>query len=105
MPVHPTVRARVARVAAPESFRLHQRNIEVAFLNNAPMERDIWLRVPKEGLTAADGPSAVAPGSIMRGRKSMKGMNDAPFGWNAEHVRDLPELCRVQPKIHPTVFY
>ena len=91
------------QVAASMGWRLHQGDIESAFLNGRPMTREIYLRAPREGLPAVDGHPAIPPGTIMRARKSVYGLNDAPFEWHAEHVRGLQEVGWTKSKINPTV--
>ena len=40
----------------------------------------------------------------MKARKSVYGLNDAPFEWNAEHVAGLKEVGWTQSQINPAFF-
>ena len=36
--------------------------------------------------------------------KSVYGLSDAPFEWNAEHVQGIKDVGFTQSAVHPTVF-
>ena len=62
------------------------------------------MRAPLGGLPATEFHEAVPEGDIMMITKSVYGLNDAPFEWNAEHVQGMLDVGFTQSQVHPTVF-
>ena len=61
--------------AASLRVHLHQGDVSQAFLTGMPIDREVYLALPKEGL---DG---VEPGSLLELKKAAYGFSDAPRSW------------------------
>ena len=94
----------IGQLAASMKWRLHQGDVDSAFLNGRSIERDLYVRAPKGGLPATENHPAIEEGTVMQITKSVYGLNDAPFEWNAEHVQGMIDVGFIQSQVHPTVF-
>ena len=75
---HTTLRAMLA-VAAVKDYHLHQMDAVTAFLN-APLDTDVFLRVP-QGVNKY--PPGVSQGEfVLKLKKSLYGLRQAPRQWN-----------------------
>ena len=95
----------LVKLAALNGWRLHNGDVENAFLNGREIHREIYLMAPRGGLPAVGDDPAIPEGTIVKARKSVYGLNDAPFEWNAEHVAGVKEVGFKPSKVHPMVFY
>ncbi len=91
-----TVRAFMA-VAAEMDYELDQMDAVTAFLN-APLEEELFLRVP-------DGYPAVPAGSVLRLKKSLYGLKQAPRYWNKTLHDWLLSYGLQQSLIDPCLYF
>ena len=94
-----------------KDWRFEHGDVESAFLNGKYLnsERRVFLRVPKGGFPAIrreDGTwfPAVPAGTILRARKGVFGLKDAPLLWFLEHQDSIIELGGVQSRLCPCLF-
>lgn len=85
----------ILSIAATRGWKLHTIDIKAAFLQGKPIERDVYLRPPRE---------AAVEGRLWKLIKPAYGLNDAARSWYFS-VRDtLLELCCTQSHIDPAMF-
>ncbi|CAK0827876.1 unnamed protein product, partial [Prorocentrum cordatum] len=105
-----TTTAVILQEAASQSgWRLEQGDVDSAFLNGKYLDssRRVYFRAPKGGLPAVPemGWPAVPEGTVLRAKKGIYGLNDAPLLWYEEHrdtVLSLPGASR--SKLCPALF-
>ena len=56
-------------------------DVNGAFLSGKPMERECYVRAPKDGLPAVDGHARIKPYSLLRRLKAAYGLQEAPRLW------------------------
>ncbi|CAK0903395.1 unnamed protein product, partial [Prorocentrum cordatum] len=105
-----TATAVILQGAASQSgWRLEQGDVDSAFLNGKYLDssRRVYFRAPKGGLPAVPemGWPAVPEGTVLRAKKGIYGLNDAPLLWYEEHryaMLSLPGGSR--SKLCPALF-
>jgi len=92
-------------------WRFEHGDVESAFLNGKYLNKDrqVYLRVPAGGFPAVqreDGSwfPAVPEGTVLRARKGVFGLTDAPLLWFLEHQDTIMELGGVPSKLCPALF-
>ncbi|CAK0808101.1 unnamed protein product [Prorocentrum cordatum] len=95
--------------ASQLGWRLEQGDVDLAFLNGKYLDssRRAYFRAPKGGLPAVPelGWPAVPEGKVLRAKKGIYGLNDAPLLWYEEHrdtILSLPGASR--SKLCPALF-
>ncbi|CAK0806782.1 unnamed protein product [Prorocentrum cordatum] len=95
--------------ASQEGWTLEQGDVDSAFLNGKYLDnlRRVYFRAPKGGLPAVPemGWPFVPEGTILKAKKGIYGLNDAPLLWYEEHrdtILSLPGASR--SKLCPALF-
>ena len=83
-------------VAAFRGWQLNSTDIKSAFLQGRDLERDIYLKPPKE--------AAVAPGMIWKLKKSLYGLNDGARQFYLSLRDELTSLGCVVSSVEPSLF-
>lgn len=89
---------------------IHRGDVDDAFLNGIEIEREVFLRAPREGLPAiprtdsSPGMPAIAPFTVLRCLKSVPGFNDGPRNWFLRHAQGIREVGGVQSALAPALF-
>ncbi|CAK0884198.1 unnamed protein product, partial [Prorocentrum cordatum] len=102
--------AMILQEAASQSgWRLEQGDVDSAFLSGKCLDssRRVYFRVPKGGLPAVPemGWPAVPEGAVLRAKKGIYGLNDAPPLWYEEHRDAMLSLPRAsRSKLCPALF-
>ena len=111
----PTMTAEATAVLLQEAashpnWLLELGDVDSAFLNGRYLgdDRRVFFKAPKGGLPAVPelGWEAVPEGTILRAKKGVYGLNDAPLMWYMEHrdaIMSLPGAHR--SKLCPALFY
>ncbi|CAK0847357.1 unnamed protein product [Prorocentrum cordatum] len=105
-----TATAVILQEAASQlGWRLEQGDVDSAFLNGKYLDssRRVYFRAAKGGLPAVPelGWPAVPEGTVLRAKKGIYGLNDAPLLWYEEHrdtMLSLPGASR--SKLCPALF-
>ncbi|CAK0825490.1 unnamed protein product [Prorocentrum cordatum] len=99
----------VQEAASQEGWRLEQGDVDSAFLNGKYLDdsRRVYFRAPKGGLPAVPelGWPAVPEGTVLKAKKGIYGLNDAPLLWYEEHrdtILSLPGASK--SKLCPALF-
>ena len=82
----------VFQVAASKRWPIVQGDVEAAFLSGAYFEREVYVKAPRGGLPATETTPGIPEGTVLRLKKSMPGLADAPLEWHNEHKQGLLEL-------------
>ncbi|CAK0798712.1 unnamed protein product [Prorocentrum cordatum] len=95
--------------ASQSGWRLEQGDVDLAFLNGKYLDnsRRVYFRAPKGGLPAVPemGWPAVPEGAVLRAKKGIYGLNDAPLLWYEEHRDTMLSLPRAsRSKLRPALF-
>ena len=56
-------------------------DVKTAFLSGSPLDREVYVRAPADGLPAADGHAVTAPYALLRILKGAYGLSEAPRLW------------------------
>ena len=97
-PTCPQAAVRAAKsVAAARGWGGTIFDVTTAFLSGKHLQRQVYIRAPREGLPPAEGWTAVEPGELLRILKSAYGLTESPRLWYLEALdrikkTDLQEL-------------
>ena len=96
-------------MTATNHWRLEQGDVDSAFLNDTYLEagRNIYFKAPKGGLPAAPGTkwAHIPEGTIIKAKKGIYGLNDAPLRWFTEHKDTILKLEGAErSKLNPALF-
>ena len=91
---HESVRLIMA-ISAQNKWKLHSMDIKTAFLQGQTMDREVYIRPPKE--SKCDG--------IWRLNKCVYGLSDASLHWYYKVKSVMTENSGIMSKMDPTVFY
>ena len=75
----------IFQLAASKKWRIQHGDIESAFLSGAYFEREVYVRAPRGGLPATNTTPEIPAGTVLKLKKSMPGLADAPLEWHKEH--------------------
>ena len=56
-------------------------DVKTAFLSGLPLDREVYVRAPADGLPATDGHDVIAPFALLRVLKGAYGLTEAPRLW------------------------
>ena len=71
----------ILQCAASKKWKIAHTDVEAAFLSGAYFSREIYVSAPFGGLPPVGDQAAVPAGTVMRLKKSMPGLADAPLEW------------------------
>eukprot|EP00435_Cladocopium_sp_Y103_P057834 s201_g20.t1 len=97
-PTCPQASVRAAKsVAASRGWGGTIFDVTTAFLSGKHLQRQVYIRAPREGLPPAEGWEAIEPGELLRILKSAYGLTESPRLWYLEALdriktTDLREL-------------
>jgi len=84
-PTCPQAAVRAAKsVAAARGWGGTIFDVTTAFLSGKHLQRQVYIRAPREGLPPAEGWTAVEPGELLRILKSAYGLTESPRLWYLE---------------------
>ena len=83
-------------IIASKCWEINSIDIRAAFLQGKPIDRDIYLKPPKE---------AKAPGKLWKLNQCVYGLNDASRYWYMRVREELIKFNCYPCKVDPTVFY
>ena len=86
----------IISVLANRSWKIHSMDIKTAFLQGENMERNVYIKPPKE---------AKCNDKIWRLNKCVYGLTDASLSWYKRVKSVLTECGGVMSKVDPSVFY
>ena len=82
----------ILQCAASKRWTLSHGDVESAFLSGAYFQRELYVIVPRGGLPATASQPELPAGTIMKCKKSMPGLADAPLEWYKEQRRGHIDL-------------
>ena len=85
----------IMALTAQYQWSLHSMDIKTAFLQGQPMDREVYIRPPKESLS----------NKIWRLNKCVYGLSDASLQWYNKVKSVMIESGGVMSQMDPTVFY
>ena len=95
--------------ATESDWRLEQGDVDSAFLNGRHLDDDrrVYFRAPKGGFRAVPelGWDYIPEGTILKAKKGVYGLNDAPLLWYLEHRDTILSLEGAEKsKLCPALF-
>ena len=95
--------------ATKSDWRLEQGDVDSAFLNGRYLDADrkVYFRAPKGGFPAVPelGWGYIPEGTILKAKKGVYGLNDAPLLWYLEHRDTILSLEGAEiSKLCPALF-
>ena len=79
-------------------------DVRTAFLSGGKIEREAYVRAPKEGLPAVEGLDRVRPYALLRLLKTVYGLTDAPRAWYLKARQVLKSIGFVELRCARAVF-
>ena len=94
----------IFQLAASKKWRNQHGDIESAFLSGAYFEREVYVRAPRGGLPATNTTPEIPAGTILKLKKSMPGLADAPLEWHKEHKAGRVETCFAESHVAEALY-
>ena len=87
------------QTAASKSWKIQQGDVASAFLSGGYFEREVYVVAPRGGLPAVGNTPFVPEGTVMKLKKSMPGLADAPLEWHHVHRQGILDIGMVESSV------